>query len=206
MRGEYGVRGGGLVSIRGVLAGAAAAAFMTGVSAPAHANDWQIDSVASQCAASVVVGTIVGGLIGAAAGHGRGGAVAAGAIGGGAAGGLLCAVVASLDAQDRERIRRAQLDAAKSGKPRALVYQGSDGLQRRVTVNPVGPPPPARKSTPGRALSSAEQAAARGQKICRKVETSVSVETKGQAEVPAQTVCRNAAGDWEPVASQVAGG
>ena len=194
------------------------------VGAPgAGGNAWAIDNVTSQCVASVLGGALVGGLIGAAAGHGRGGAIGTGAAIGLAAGGAMCAVMVQLDEQDRARIRAAQLAAARTGQLASLNYRGSDGLNRSITVrpgqevylptpvtmepvpNPTTPPARAPSTTPAPDMamgsasrSAAEIAAASGKRICRQVETNVSVQSKGDTAAPAQTICRTPSGDWEP--------
>lgn len=157
---------------------------------------WQIDSVASRCVASIVGGAIVGGLLGAARGGGRN--IGAGAAIGAGAGGALCVVMAALDQQDKERIKQAQLAAARTGSAQNLSYTGMDGLQRQVTVRPS-----AATTRQGTTLVSATTLPAAaspgaGQQICRSVETSATVASKGSAEVPAQIVCRNANGEWGP--------
>lgn len=173
-------------------------------------DNWQVDSIASRCVMSIIGGAIVGGIVGAAAGRGQTGSTGAGAAVGAAAGGVLCAVMASLDAQDRERIRAAQLDAARTGEPKALAYAGSDGLNRSIYVRPSEPIKALSVSSTGNAERStgvksgqtaAEAAAASGERICRRIETSVEVQSKGQASVPTQMICRSPTGDWEPVSS-----
>ena len=110
---------------------------------------WQIDAVAQKCIGAMVVGVGVGALLGAVAGGNRGAAIGAGS--GLVAGGAVCAVIAELDAQDRERIRAAQLEAAKTGRSQDMVYSGSDGLQRQIRVTPrVQPQPPQAQVQPAR--------------------------------------------------------
>jgi surface antigen len=177
-------------------------------------NEWQIDSVAARCLASVAGGAVVGALIGAAAGGGS--RTGSGALLGAAAGGVLCAVMVTLDEQDRARIRAAQLEAARTGQDQTLQYPGKDGLERKVIVKVTKtdgalPPPAPRTSrtkpsaapktspaTPVSAPTNAQIAAATGQKVCRTLATSVDVQTKGQADVPPQVVCRTSDGDWLP--------
>lgn len=172
-----------------------------------HSGSWQIDSVAQKCVASVLGGAVLGGVIGAVSGGG-GRNVGTGVLIGAASGGALCAVMAALDAQDRDRIRTAQLAAAQTGRPQELAYRGNDGLDRRVTVrptemsakrsSPVDRPSSERSAVPS---SQAEISAASGARVCRRLDTTVSVQSKGEAAVPAQLVCRTPGGDWEPTAS-----
>ena len=164
---------------------------------------WEIDSVVSRCIASVAGGAFLGGLVGAVAGRGNGRTMGAGAFIGAAAGGVLCAVISSLDAQDRERIRQAQLESARSGQPRVLSYHGGDGLERTVSIQPrdlTPPTAPAEVRAPTNSSpSSAEIGAASGERVCRRLDTNVTVQSKGQVEIPAQLLCRTPGGDWEPV-------
>jgi hypothetical protein len=126
-------------------------------------------------------------------------------------GGAACAIITALDAQDRERIRNAQLEAVRTGRNQDLAYAGSDGLQRQITVaprpvpayaRPAGPPPSAgAKPAPTSTIApSPSPVAAGGGPICRTVDTSAAIASKGTAEIPPQTFCRTPDGDWEPTA------
>ena len=130
--------------------------------------------------ASLIGGVVLGTVIGAAAGGNRGAAIGAGA--GALAGGAACAVIAALDAQDKARIRQAQIEAASSSQPRYLSYNGSDGKSRTITVRPK--PVPSGTQTAGR--------------ICRQTDGEASIQGTGQAELPPQLVCRTPGGDWLP--------
>lgn len=170
-----------------------------GQSGTNSSSNWQIDAVAQKCIGAVVIGTGVGALIGAAAGGGRGMAIGAGA--GLAAGGITCAVIAALDAQDRERIRLAQLAAVASGKDQDLAYAGTDGAQRQIKVRPRPSPAVAQQTKPRRNSSTTPtQVSVPEGPICRIVDTSAAIAGKGTTEVPPQKFCRNPNGDWEPVA------
>ena len=138
-----------------------------------------LDDAVGRCAASTIGLAIVGGIIGAAAGGG-GRNVALGAGAGAAVGGLACAVMTALDAQDKERIRQAQIQAASTGETRYLSYQGSDGRARRVVVKP-----------------QAVETASAG-RLCRRADTSAAIGDAGAADLPAQLVCRTPNGDWLP--------
>ncbi len=171
----------------------------------------QVDNLASRCVVSVLASSLFGGVIGAAT-EGKGGAVAGVAIGA-ASGGALCAVMATLDAQDRARIRAAEAEVASTGRPQVLSYNGEDGLVRHIAVRPSNPSSVSRptdtqlsespsSSVPSTKEMSAQTAAANGQKICRPVDTDVSIESKGQASLPTQLICREPNGDWEPALSR----
>jgi hypothetical protein len=169
-----------------------------------QAAEWQVDSLVARCVASVVGGAIVGGLIGAATGGNRG--IGTGAAIGAGAGGVACAVMAALDEHDRARIKEAQIAAARTGTAQELSYVGKDGLQRKISVRPR--PVVARKvvpetlvrgsSLPSASPSASQAAVARGERVCRTLDTSASVAGKGEATVPPQVVCRNDVGDWIP--------
>jgi hypothetical protein len=122
-----------------------------------------------------------------------------GAVFGAAAGGALCAVISALDEQDRARIRAAQIQAARTGQPQRVSYRGQDGLERQVEVRVTDVGASAKPSSAEPAKrSQAQVAAASGQRICRTLNTNVSVQTKGETDVPAQVVCRTPNGDYEP--------
>jgi hypothetical protein len=138
-----------------------------------------LDDAVGRCVASTLGMALVGGIIGAAAGGG-GRNVAIGAGAGAAVGGLACAVMTALDAQDKERIRQAQIQAAQTGETRYLSYQGSDGRARRVVVKP-----------------QATETASAG-RICRRADTTAAIGDAGSTELPAQLICRTPGGDWLP--------
>jgi hypothetical protein len=163
-----------------------------------QSRGWQIDAVTQKCVGAVVVGTGIGAVIGALAGGGRGAAIGAGA--GLLAGGVTCAVIASLDAQDRENIKRAQLEAARTGHAQDLSYSGSDGLPRRIRATPRPTTQAAAPSRPNVQPASQTSTPLPAGPICRLVDTSASVATKGNAEIPPQKFCRTPNGDYEPVA------
>lgn len=149
-------------------------------SRPAGSAAVSADPVAEaigRCAAATIGGAVVGTLIGAAAGGNRG--AGAGALIGGAVGGVGCAVLTALDAQDKERIRNAQIAAAATNQPRYLTYQGSDGRARQITVRP-----------------QATQTAETG-RLCRVLDTSATI-GGGSAELPPAKVCRTDKGEWLP--------
>lgn len=165
------------------VATAAALAFSTGgcVSSGGAGGQSALDSAAARCVASVIGGALVGGLIGAAAG-GRNSA-AIGAASGAAFGGVACAVIATLDAQDKARIRQAQIEAAASNQPRYLSYNGGDGRARQIVVRPRPVSEPTQQ-TAGR--------------VCRETDGSAAVQGAGATDLPAQLVCRTTSGDWVP--------
>lgn len=131
-----------------------------------------------RCAAATLGGAVVGTLIGAAAGGNRG--AGAGALIGGAVGGVGCAVITALDAQDKERIRNAQIAAAATNQPRYLTYQGGDGRTRQITVRPQAAAPTAETG-----------------RLCRVLDTSATIDG-GAADLPPAKVCRTDKGEWLP--------
>lgn len=177
---------------------------------------WQVDSIVSKCVLAIGGGALLGAIVGAAAGGNR--RIGAGAAIGAGAGGVLCAVMASLDAQDRERVRLAQLDAATTGSVRSSTYVGADGRKRTIVVTPSAAPrrPATKRSAPRPAEKSkakadvaqqtqkpetpaneAEIAANSGEQICRSVPATVTIEGGGTGQI-SQVVCRNQDGDWLP--------
>ncbi|MEP2741724.1 hypothetical protein [Bauldia litoralis] len=183
----------------------------TATNASGGANGrWAIDSVAAKCTQSVIGGAIVGALIGAAFGGKSG--IGQGALVGGAAGVGLCAVIVALNAQDRARIRDAQLAAARTNQPQVLSYQGDDGLRRDIAVRPARTVA-ATRSQSGTvtvvgdisAATDAAELAGKGQLLCRELHTEATVATKGSATVPPQMICRQPDGTYAPQ-TIVAGG
>ena len=192
-----------IVSIVSAAALAACQTVAVSDGSPAKTS-WAIDAVGQKCMASVIGGAIVGGLIGAIAGGGD--RVAQGAIAGGAAGVGLCAVIMALDAQDRSRIREAQLKAAETNQAQTLSYKGDDGLQRNISVRPSRKVVVAKAdSGPRKIVGPASKAddpvllASQGRAICTELLTSAAVETKGSTDVPAQYVCKDEDGTLAPV-------
>ena len=186
--------------------------------AASSANKWEVDRLAARCIGTMLVSGVAGGIIGAALG-GKGRHVALGAGAGLAAGGVICAIMSVLDAQDKERIRAAQLQAAETGEPVLVSYNGTDGRLRMISVTP-GPaiqpsgrplesgiaaseaqPPIAHTGEP---QSAAELAASQGGRICRNLSSNVTVQQAGSAQI-SQRVCRDEKGDWQPVTAVAAG-
>ena len=140
-----------------------------------------LDGAVARCVASALGGAVLGGLLGAATG-GRN-RVAAGAAAGAAIGGLTCAVLTALDAQDKARIRQAQIEAASLNQTRYVTYNGSDGRARKITVKPA---------------AAANQTIAGETRLCRPTDTDIDVDGAGSTSVPAQLVCRTSKGEWLP--------
>lgn len=163
-------------------------------------TNWQIDDVASTCVVTTIGGAIIGGIIGAAVTN-KGQGVAAGAGIGLLAGGAVCAVVAILDDQDKERIKTAQMESAANAKAVSMSYVGKDGRKRQINIaKPVDVPPPAPSTLmPAPEGGTAEQAVAAGEQICRKSNGTISVEGVQNPMEIEQYFCRNSTGDWNPV-------
>lgn len=161
-------------------------------------GEWQIDAVAQRCIASVIGGAFIGALAGAASGGGR--AIGTGAAIGAGAGGALCAVMAALDAQDRARIREAQLQAATTGSIQSQTYVGADGRQRRILVRPqpVDASIVTPTTLPNGSPSASKAAAEKGERVCRRLDTTTDVATVGSVDIPVQIVCRSPTGEWQP--------
>jgi hypothetical protein len=188
-----------------VVAALALAACQTAntANAPAQQSAWAIDQTAQKCMQALIGGALLGGILGAATGGGRN--AARGAMIGAAAGGAMCVVIAALDSQDRERIRNAQLEAARTEKEQLLSYQGQDGLERKISVKParkviVKKDEAGKRVVVGEATKKDDlvQVASKGQEICIEVLTSAAIETKGVTDVPTQTVCHEPDGTLVP--------
>lgn len=155
-----------------------------------------------QCMMSVGVGAILGAVVGNNTGQGNAGR---GALTGAAAGGAVCAVLLAMAGEeDRRRVEQAQVMAASTGQPQVAEYVGADGSVRRIETR-AGPE---QSMTLAAAASAADGSAAAdasatvpATRICRSVNTSITVENKGSTQLP-QTVCRDpATNSWAPLAA-----
>lgn len=176
--------------------------------------NWSIDSAASRCAAAIVGGAILGALSGAASGGGK--RVGQGAAIGAVAGGGVCIVILAMDSRDKRRLKQAQIAAAMTGKTQYLAYSGNDGLSRKITVRPGAAKklPAKRKSkvnsgpavikqdtskTSAEIEKKAQSTIAKADnRICRTIQSSVNIQTKGSVNVPSQKICRDENGSWGP--------
>ena len=147
-----------------------------------------LDRSINQCVGSLVVGTVLGALIGAASRRGNAGK---GAMYGAGAGAVMCAVfVAMNDAQDKERVRQSQMNAALSGQTQTYNYVGDDGRARSIeTTSEPAAIPVSTTATTGADDSPAITGP------CRKTHTTITVQNTGSAVV-GEMICRNAVGDY----------
>ncbi|MBI1186640.1 MAG: hypothetical protein GC206_04805 [Alphaproteobacteria bacterium] len=132
----------------------------------------------SRCGQNAVAGAVVGGLIGLATAP-RGNRGENAAIGA-AVGGLgTYAVCSWLQARDRANIERGYQQALAENRSVNSSWQSEEGDSRAVYVNPP-------------------TASDRGPE-CRRVTATVQHPEYGRQELPPETYCRNAMGEWVPV-------
>lgn len=164
-----------------------------------------MDRAIGSCVGSVIVGAGVGALVGAAVGGDRG--AGRGALIG-AAGGLgRCAVLIELAAQeDREKARRAELDAVRTGSTKSTNIKNRAGKSVAVrTVVKAAPIPQKLQQRPTPAepkVASVPTPTAPAPKVqytaCRQAESTVSA-GGSSASTGSQLWCRTQTGDWEPI-------
>ncbi len=133
----------------------------------------------SRCTRQALVGAGVGAVVGALAGseNNRGENAALGA----AAGGLgTYGVCRWLSAREQQRVEQGYYNSLNSGAAYRDNWQGDQGQPRNLTV--AAPTP---VSGPG------------GE--CRRVSATVSDPQYGAQQLPPETFCRNASGQWVPV-------
>jgi hypothetical protein len=110
-----------------------------------------------------------------------------------AVGAGLCAVVLAMNnEEDTRRVRAAQLAALNAGTDRTDTYVGKDGNERTIKTSIQSADTPANLKT---------QVASDGAKFvgpCRRTQTEISVQGKGNASLDPEVVCRTAQGDWLP--------
>lgn len=132
----------------------------------------------SQCTRNALVGAGVGAVVGALAGDedNRGENAALGA----AAGGLgTYGVCRWLSAREQQRVENAYYQSLNSGQPVNESWQSDQGGPRSLTVSqPV--------AAPGRGPE------------CRRVSATIDDPQYGQQQLPPETFCRTANGDWTP--------
>ena len=143
-----------------------------------------VERANAQCVAAVVVG----GLLGAAIGNNTGGGNAGrGALIGAAAGGVACAILrATATEEDRRQMEATRVAALEAGEARTATYSVA-GKPRTILVAAEAAEDP---------LGSGEG----GGRICRRTQTSVTVQDIGAHTFDAEFVCRNPETlEWDPV-------
>ncbi|MES1156425.1 MAG: YMGG-like glycine zipper-containing protein [Alphaproteobacteria bacterium] len=132
----------------------------------------------SQCTRNALIGAGIGALVGAAtAPHGnRGENAALGA----AAGGLgTYGVCKYLTAREEQRVENAYYQSLTGNQPVEDHWQSDEGQPRSLNVAPPAP-------APGYGGE------------CRTVRASVADAQNGTQQLPPETFCRDAAGQWRP--------
>lgn len=151
-----------------------------------------MDRAISQCAAGVVVGVALGALIGGAAGGKN--AAARGALVGGAVGVGRCAILVQVAAaEDRARIRQAELAAVQSNASQTRTIKTKAGKTASVRTQIAQAPIPAPRPSSNSAAKSEPKYT-----NCRFAEQTVIVEGQS-ASAGKQLWCRAETGDWQAI-------
>lgn len=132
----------------------------------------------SQCARNALIGAGVGALVGATQGprENRGENAAIGAAVGGAA---TYGVCRWLTAREQQRVENGYYQALNSGQGVNDTWQSDQGAPRSLAV-----------SRPTAAQGYGPE--------CRRVSATVSDPQYGNQQLPQETFCRNASGQWVP--------
>jgi surface antigen len=170
---------------------------VTAEASSSNGSGWELDRVSQSCLGTMVMGTIAGAAVGALTNGGKGAIV--GGVSGMAVGGLACSVIVALDQEDKNRIRAAELDAARSGRPVDLNYTGADGTPRNIHVAPKPETRFAIDSTATNSIpANTGSENSRASRICRPLDSTITISTAGTTSLPTQLVCRTPDGDWVP--------
>lgn len=133
----------------------------------------------SQCTRNALIGAAVGAAVGVA--QDSSGQRAENAAMGAAVGGLATyGVCRWLSAREQQRVENAYYQSLNSGGPVNDSWQSDQGSARSLTVSQPAP-------APGHGPE------------CRRVSATVSDPQYGNQQLPPETFCRNASGQWVPV-------
>lgn len=175
-----------------------------------------MDKAVSDCVASVAIGAISGAVIGGVLGGSRG--LGHGAAIGAVAGVGRCAILIEIAAaEDRAKVREAELAALQTNKPqtRSITTKNGKSATVRTKVSPAPLPAakaekPARPAvaqsttTPAAPQTSATAVASFAEELnsdytaCRFTELLIDMDG-GTADAGKQKWCKSSQGDWEPV-------
>jgi hypothetical protein len=151
-----------------------------------------MDRAIGECVARVAVGAAVGALIGGVAGGKN--SAGRGALVGGAVGVGRCAILMQVAAaEDRARIREAELAAVQSNASQTRTIKTKAGKTASVRTQiaqapiPASRPPSASASKPATTYTN-----------CRFAEQTVTVEDQS-ASAGRQLWCRAETGDWQAI-------
>ena len=141
-------------------------------SGPAHRTQL------SQCGRNALVGALVGAAVGVAqdSRHNRAENAALGAAVGG---GATYAICRALTAREQQRVENAYYQSLNSGQGVNENWQSDQGAPRSLAVAPPTPAP--------------EKGAQ-----CRHVSATVTDPQYGDQQLPPETFCRDASGQWVP--------
>lgn len=133
----------------------------------------------SQCMRNALIGAGIGAVAGAAVGDEdnrlENAAIGAAVVGAGTYG-----ACRYLSAREQQRVENAYYQSLNSGGPVNDSWQSDQGAQRSLRV-------------------SSPQAAPQAGPQCRRVSATVSDPQHGNQQLPPETFCRNASGQWVPV-------
>lgn len=132
----------------------------------------------SQCMRNALIGAGVGAVIGATQGPGENRAENA-AIGAAVGGAATYGVCRLLSAREQQRVENGYYQALNSSAPVNDSWQSDQGAPRSLTVS---------RPTPAQGYGPE----------CRRVSATISDPQNGNQQLPQETFCRNAAGQWVP--------
>ena len=153
-----------------------------------------MDRAIGQCVASVAVGAAVGAIVGGIAAGKR--SAGRGALVGGAIGVGRCAILLHVAAaEDRARIRQAELSAIRANASQTRSIRTNSGKSASIRTDISAAPLPAAK--PAQATASPEEPT---YTACRYSKQTVTVDGQSAAG-ERQLWCRAETGDWQPIVS-----
>jgi surface antigen len=132
----------------------------------------------SQCTRNALIGAGVGALAGAAVGD-RDNRAENAALGAAAVGLGTYGICRMLSAREQQRVENAYYQSLNSGGPVNETWQGDQGGTRSLSVTTPSPYPSAGPT-------------------CRRVSATIDDPQYGQQQLPPETFCRNASGQWVP--------
>lgn len=179
----------GLAALAAILALSGCA---TGSGGGQVARSTAMDRAIGECFAGIAVGTALGAIVGGIAG-GRN-AAGRGALIGGAVGVGRCAILMEVAAaEDRARIRQAELAAirANASQTRVMTTRSGKRAAVRTEIGPAPVPPP-------RPAVSGATASRPNYTNCRFGAQTVTIDGQS-ASAGRQIYCRSEIGDWEAV-------
>ncbi len=169
---------------------AAVMAFTSSCATTGGAPTTAMNRAKGQCAAAVVVGALAGAIIGnnTGSGNSRRGAL----VGLGAGVGICAILLAMASEEDQRRLAELESEALEAGQRRENSYVGTDGRRRSIVVQASAVDDPLWNSTPSATDSAQPTGAATSvERICRRKQVTLTVETMGTGTLDEEIVCRN---------------